>query len=96
LDGLDADQWRKVASDAYAYAAYDASAASAASDAYAAYAASAASDAYAASAYDAYACGYRARYAAYEIMGADYMIERGKPFYFLRLFGFDSPDTLPA
>jgi hypothetical protein len=34
--------------------------------------------------------------AASEIQGANLLIERGKPFYFLPLFGFADPDAIPA
>jgi len=37
-----------------------------------------------------------ARYAVYEILGATLMRERGQPFYFLPMFGFNSPEAVLA
>ena len=44
--------------------------------------------------YAAYLKGLSARYAVYEIIGASLMRERGQPFYFLPMFGFDSPEAV--
>jgi hypothetical protein len=51
---------------------------------------------YAAGAAAGAAAGYAARDASSEIQGAEILKRDGKPFYFLLMFGFASPDEIPA
>ena len=61
-------------------------------------AANAAGDAARDAAWDAARAAARAAatYAAAEIQGAHLLRERGKPFYFLPMFGFADPEAIPA
>ena len=83
MDTLDAEGWRKVGAawDAARGTAWDAAGA-AARDAAGAAAGAAAK--------------YASRYAASEIQGAKILKRDGKPFVFLPMFGFASPDDIPA
>ena len=87
IDTLDADGWRKVSS---AWdAAWDAAGTAALDAAW-----DAAWDVAWAVAWDA--AGTAARDAAREIQGAEILKRDGKPFVFLPMFGFASPDEIPA
>jgi hypothetical protein len=106
LDGMKAEDWKKVnaawaaaraaardaARDA-AWAAAWAAARDAAWDAAWAAAWAAARDA----AWDAAGvAAWAAAYACSEIQGARLMRERGQPFFFLPMFGFAEPEAIPA
>ncbi len=104
MDQLTPEQWaaarvaardaaRAAAGAAARVAARDAARDAARADAWAA-AGAAARVAAGAAAGDA--AGAAARDAAGEIQGARLLRERGKPFYFLPLFGFADPEAIPA
>ena len=90
LDRMKAKDWKKVA------AARDAAVA-AARDAAVAAAGDAAWDAAVAAARDAArAAAWAAAYAGNEIQGARIMREKGQAFFFLPMFGFADPESIPA
>ena len=109
LDGMTGDDWRKVAAarDAARAAAGDAARAvaraaarAAAGDAARNAAGAAARDAAGDAAWDAAgdaagAAAWAAAGASNEIQGARILREQGKPFFFLSMFGFDSPEAIP-
>lgn len=112
LDGMKAKDWKKVAAawaaagDA-AWAAADAAWAAAGDAAWAAWdaawavakaaAGDAAGVAARAAAWDAAsAAAWDAAKACSEIQGARLMRERGQPFFFLPMFGFADPESIPA
>jgi len=87
MDTMADSDWKQVAAacdaagDAAGAAAWDAAGAAAG---YAAWAAAWA------------AAGYAAGYASSEIQGAAIMLERGQALFFLLMFGFATPDDIPA
>ena len=97
LDTLTADKWKDIAAArAAARAAAWADARAAAGDAAWAAAGDAAwAAAWAAARDAAWADAWAAAGATNEIQGARVMRERGKPFFFLPLFGFATPENIP-
>src|SRR6185437_2159593 len=110
LDGMKAKDWKKVdaAWAAAGAAAWDAARAAARAAAWAAAGAAAGAaawDAAGAAARDAAraaaraaagAAAWDAEYACSEIQGARLLRERGKPFFFLPMFGFAEPEAIPV
>ena len=99
MDGLDSDGWQKVdAAWAAAWAAAGAAAGAAARAAARAAAGNAAGDAAGDAAWDAAgdAAWAAARAAACEIQGAAVLAAQGCALFFLPMFGFSSPDAIPA
>ena len=90
LDGMMPEQWA-AASAADAAAGWDAAAAAAAAGA----AAGAAAAGWAAAAAAAADAAWAAARATAEIQGAAVMRERGQPFFFLPMFGFENPESIP-
>jgi hypothetical protein len=93
LDAMTAEDWRKVeAAGAAAWAAARNAAGAAAGNAAGAAAGAAA---WAAAEDAAWAAAGAAAGASSEIQGAAVMRDRGEPFFFLPMFGFNSPEEIP-